>query len=78
MPAKFEEVCTWQEIINILHLQNTGGNALVVQWLGLLAVAAKGPGLIPGWGTRILHVMQYGQKNKNKKTNTQIVVCLWP
>ena len=27
-----------------------------------------GPGSIPGLGTKILQVMQYGQKNKKKKT----------
>ena len=29
------------------------GNSLAVQWLGLRAFTADGPGLIPGWGTRI-------------------------
>ena len=29
------------------------GNSLVVQWLGLCALTAKGPGSIPGWGTEI-------------------------
>ena len=29
------------------------GNPLAVQWLGLLALTAKGPGLIPGEGTQI-------------------------
>ena len=27
------------------------GNSLAVQWLGLHAFTAMGPGLIPGWGT---------------------------
>ena len=30
-----------------------GGNSLVAQWLGLYAFTAKGPGSIPGWGTKI-------------------------
>ena len=29
-------------------------NSLVVQWLGLRAFTAEGPGSIPGWGTKIL------------------------
>ena len=31
------------------------GNSLVVQWLGLCTCTAKGPGLIPGWGAKVLH-----------------------
>ena len=29
------------------------GNFLVVQWVGIRAVTAKGLGSIPGWGTKI-------------------------
>ena len=32
--------------------------------LGLHAFTAEGPGLIPGWGTKIPHVTQPGQKKK--------------
>ena len=46
------------------HLRELPG----VQWLDPHALAAKGPGLIPDWGTRILHVMQYGQKQKKQQT----------
>ena len=38
------------------------GNSLVVQWLGLSALTARGPGLIPGWGTKIPQVAWYSQK----------------
>ena len=41
-----------------------GGNSLVVQWLGLGAFTAEGPGLIPGQGTKISQVTQHGQKKK--------------
>ena len=53
------------------------GNSLVVQWLGLRAVTADGPGLIPGQGTKILQAMWCGriknppkppQKNKKAKS----------
>ena len=43
-----------------------GGNSLVVQWFGLWAFTAEGPGSIPGRGTKILKAMQYGGKKKNR------------
>ena len=36
------------------------GIFLVVQWLRLCASTAGGVGLIPSWGTKILHVMRHG------------------
>ena len=36
------------------------GIFLVVQWLRLCASTAGGVGLIPNWGTKILHVMENG------------------
>ena len=36
------------------------GIFLVVQWLRLCASTAGGVGLIPSWGTKILHVMGHG------------------
>ena len=30
-----------------------GGNSLAVQWLGIGALTAKGPGSVPGQGTKI-------------------------
>ena len=42
------------------------GTSLVVQWLGLWVSTAGGVGLIPGWGTKILHVAWHDQKLKNK------------
>ena len=41
----------------------------MVQWLGLHASTAGGPGSIPGQGTKILQA-QHGQKN-TKQTNKQ-------
>ena len=43
------------------------GNSLVVQWLGLIAFTAEGPGSFPGRGTKIPQAAQCGQKNKNLK-----------
>ena len=40
---------------------------LVVQWLGLCAFTAEGPGSVPAPGPRILQVRWYGQKNKKKE-----------
>ena len=34
----------------------------MVQWLGLHAVTTKGPGSIPGWGTKIPQASQWGKK----------------
>ena len=41
------------------------GNSLVVQWLGLHAFIAEGPGSIPGQGTKIPQAVSRGQKKKN-------------
>ena len=40
------------------------GTSLAVQCLRLSASTAGGTGLIPGWGTKILHALQRGQKKK--------------
>ena len=36
----------------------------MVQWLGSCALAAEGPGLIPGQGTKIPQAAQRSQKKK--------------
>ena len=44
----------------------------MVQWLGLLAPTAEGPGSIQGRGTKIPHAAQHGlnkEKRKRKKKN---------
>ena len=38
----------------------------MVQWLGLCAFTAEGPGLIPGWGDKILQAVWYGQKKRGE------------
>ena len=43
---------------------------MVVQWLGLRASTARDPGSIPGPGTKILHAVWCGQKEK-KKSETE-------
>ena len=40
----------------------------MVQWLGLCAFTAVGPGAIPGWGTKIRQAVQLC---RNKQTNKQ-------
>ena len=42
----------------------------MVRWLGLHASTAGGTDLIPSCGTKILHAMQYGQKEKKKHPKT--------
>ena len=44
------------------------GNSLTVQWLGLQALTAEGPGLIPGQGSKIPQASQSGQ-NKEKENH---------
>ena len=44
---------------------NSGGTSSAVQWLTLCASNAKGSNLIPGWGTKMPHAAQRGQKNKD-------------
>ena len=39
----------------------------MVQWLGLHAFSAKGPGSIPGLGNEVLQATQHGQSIKIKK-----------
>ena len=46
--------------------RQVGETSLVVQWLGICALAAKGLGSIPGRGTRILQAVRHGQKKKDK------------
>ena len=44
------------------------GTSLVVQWLKLHDFNAGDMGLITGWGTKIPHAVQHGQKiNKNQE-----------
>ena len=45
---------------------------LVVQWLGLYAFAAEGPGSISGPGPRILQVRWYAQTNKQEEWSIDI------
>ena len=40
------------------------GTFLAIQWLGLCSPNAGDMGLIPGWGTKILHASWLGQKKK--------------
>ena len=36
----------------------------MAQWLGLSALTARGPGSIPGWGTKILQATQWHSPSK--------------
>ena len=50
-----------------IYLKEQCGNSPAIQWLGLHASTAGDTGSMPGQGTKILHVMQRGQKGKTKK-----------
>ena len=41
--------------------------SLVAQWLRFRASNADGTILIPGWGTKIPHIVWYGQLKKKKE-----------
>ena len=45
------------------------GNCLAVQWLGLRASTARGPGSVSGLGTKIPQATYHGQNQTNKKQN---------
>ena len=58
----------WKEKVkNQSHLKSHPRTSLVVQWLRLCTAVAEGMGLIPDWGTKILHLAWCGQKKLNKK-----------
>ena len=46
--------------------QGFQGTSLAVQWLRLCTRNAGGTGLIPDWGTKILHAAWHGQEKKKK------------
>ena len=46
------------------------GKSLVVQWLGLCALSAKGAGSISSWRTNILQAMWDGRNKKQTMTTT--------
>ena len=43
------------------------GNSLVVQWLGLITLPAKGQGSSPGWGTKIPQAVRHSLKKRKQK-----------
>ena len=53
------------------------GTSLVVQWLRLCTSIAGGTSLILGWGTKILHAMQCGQKKKKNRGNSNKIGGLY-
>ena len=75
---------------SLVQSLSTLGNPLEVQWSGLHAPTAGGPGSVPGWGTEIPHAVLCGQKFKKKresinifqKTNhrpswSSLSICIW-
>ena len=48
----------------------------MVQWLGLCALTAEGPGSIPGWGTKIPQAAWCGKKKNKNKNNKNIYSSL--
>ena len=56
---------------------DTYGNSMLVQWLGLHASTAGSPGLISGWGTKILQAAHLDQKKKKKKNRPRNLHQSW-
>ena len=59
---------TNQELYNV-------GNSLGVQWLGLCTFTAKGPGSIPGQGTKILKAESCGWGEKKMFSTVLLGGC---
>ena len=53
-------------LLRMANIEKSTGDILVVQWLELCIFTAKGPGSIPGWGTKIPQVTQCGGKKLQK------------
>ena len=45
----------------------------MVQGLGICTFTAKGPGSIPGWGTKISQATRHGQEKQKSKNNRGMV-----
>ena len=54
-------------------LKAFSGNSLAVQWFGLRAFTAEGPGSIPGWGTNIPQERKEGRREGGKKDIFSII-----
>ena len=56
------------------------GNSLAIQWLGLQAFIAEGPGSIPGWGAKIPPATWHApppQRKKSGCTDLNQAPCLF-
>ena len=59
-------------VLTVQFKDKVGGNALLVQWLGLQALTAKGPASVPGWETKIVPAVQCTPKNQERKHKTHL------
>ena len=57
-----KEDTVWFHLYMESKNQNKWGTSLVVQWLRIHAPNAGGTGSVPGWGIKIPHAAQHGQK----------------
>ena len=61
-----------EKMFSITSHQGSGkttvrGDSLVGLWLGLCAFTAKGPGSIPGWGTKIPQASWLNPRKQKQK-----------
>ena len=54
-------------LLRMANIKKSTGDIPVVQWLEHCIFTAKGPGSIPGWGTKISQVTQHGGKSYKKQ-----------
>ena len=66
-----------KEVKGIKRYKPPPGTSLAVQWLGLCASTAGGPGIDPCWGTKILHAAWHGKKQKQKDKQTEKILHLY-
>ena len=52
----------WGPTVDSFFQRTGSGPSLGVQWLGPCSSIVGGPGLIPSWGTQILHATEYSEK----------------
>ena len=63
--------------LEVWHDLKYSSNSLAIQWLGLCALTAIGPGLILGWGTKIPQPAGNSQEKKSFWASSQLCSLPW-
>ena len=67
-----------KHILESPEVKNKPGTSLAVQWWGLCAPTAVGPGSVPGWGTKIPQTTRRGAPPPEKKKQKNKLVSKNP